>query len=245
MILELDCGNTLIKWRICELTTNTIVAQGSSCLVDDLIAALSTLSEVSISRARLVSVRSDEQTELVCSRLSLALGIQVSRAMPAPQLGGVVNGYIEYEQLGMDRWLAIVGAYQVKGGPMLVVDLGTAVTVDLVDAQGKHLGGYICPGISLLRHLLKSHTQRIRYTEDAGVHISELAPGCSTAQAVERGCLMMLRSFVDAQIQQAPTYLGDHFEVYATGGDAALIDDIAGVRCVPDLVFRGLAIACP
>ena len=51
----------------------------------------------------------------------------------------------------MDRWLAMVGAFQLRRNAMLVVDLGTAVTADLVDENGLHLGGYICPGLSLLR----------------------------------------------------------------------------------------------
>jgi type III pantothenate kinase len=129
---------------------------------------------------------------------------------------------------------------------MVVIDLGTAVTVDLVDAQGVHLGGYICPGISLLRQQLNTHTRRINYLADALPMLhGEPAPGRNTVQAVERGCFLMLRSFVASQIQAAGHYLGADFVIYSTGGDAALIDDMAGVRRVPDLVFRGLAIACP
>ena len=55
----------------------------------------------------------------------------------------------------------------------------------------------------------------------------------------------MLRSFVASQVLAASDYLGADFVIYSTGGDATLIDDMVGVRRVPDLVFRGLAIACP
>ena len=64
-------------------------------------------------------------------------------------------------------------------------------------------------------------------------------------KAVERGCLLMLRSFVSSQIAHASGRFRTDVSVYATGGDAALIEDIDLVQRVPDLVFRGLAIACP
>jgi len=245
MILELDCGNSLIKWRVLQVSGD-VAAQGASVSAVDLLSALSDLTGVKIERARLVSVRSDLETEELCSCISSALFIDVQRALPAPRLGGVVNGYLEYDRLGMDRWLAMVGAFQLERRAMVVIDLGTAVTVDFVDAEGGHLGGYICPGISLLRQQLTTHTRRISFTaEEIPVMQGEPAPGRSTVQAVERGCFLMLRSFVASQVLAASDYLGADFVIYSTGGDATLIDDMVGVRRVPDLVFRGLAIACP
>ncbi|MBE7374211.1 type III pantothenate kinase [Pseudomonas lopnurensis] len=246
MILELDCGNSLIKWRAFDPSANTVSTEGVAISLVELLAQLAGLSALRISRARLVSVRSDDETADICLRLAETLGVEVQRAVPAKRLGGVVNGYLEHERLGMDRWLAIVGAFHLSARAMLVIDLGTAVTVDLVDSEGAHLGGYICPGMSLLRHQLQAHTRRIRYdVESARALRGEVRPGRSTGEAVERGCLLMLRSFVESQILQASDYLGDDFVVYATGGDVALIADIANIRCVPDLIFRGLAIACP
>lgn len=93
---------------------------------------------------------------------------------------------------------------------------------------------------------MTTHTRRISYTaEEIPMMQGEPAPGRSTVQAVERGCFLMLRSFVASQVLAASDYLGADFVIYSTGGDAALIDDMVGVRRVPDLVFRGLAIACP
>jgi len=245
MILELDCGNSLIKWRVLEVGSAVIVAQGASVSIDELLGELVGLSVLRISRARLVSVRSDEETMALCSRLSEVLAIEVVRALPAKELAGVINGYEDYERLGMDRWLAIIGAFQIARGALLVLDLGTAVTADLVDANGVHLGGYICPGISLLRHQLHTHTRRISYSAEVAASGYGAGPGRSTAEAVERGCLMMLRSFVGSQISQASDYLGSDFAIYVTGGDAELIENCDRVTRVPDLVFRGLAIACP
>jgi len=124
--------------------------------------------------------------------------------------------------------------------------LGTAITVDLVARDGKHLGGYIAPGIALLRGQLLAHTRRVRYdSAETALALDDLSPGRSTAEAVERGCLLMARSYVSSQITLAQNPLGDEFAIYVTGGDAALVADYPSVNCVPDLVFRGLAIACP
>ena len=246
MILELDCGNSLIKWRVLDSCSGVVAAQGASSCAAGLLGELGGLVHLRILRARLVSVRSDQETTEICARISDALSVHVQSAAPARELGGVINGYLEYERLGMDRWLAMVGAFQLRRNAMLVVDLGTAVTADLVDENGLHLGGYICPGLSLLRSQLHTHTQRIRYSmEEALSSCDALEPGRTTGEAVERGCLLMLRSFVSSQIAHASGRFGTDVSVYATGGDAALIEDIDLVQRVPDLVFRGLAIACP
>lgn len=163
MILELDCGNSLIKWRVLQAGSGDVVAQGASASVAELLDVLAGSAVSNIARARLVSVRSDAETADLCSRLSGTLQIDVQQAAPSARLGGVVNGYVDYSRLGLDRWLAIVGAFQMKPGAMLVLDLGTAITVDFVDGHGMHLGGYICPGASLLRQQLHSHTRRINY----------------------------------------------------------------------------------
>ena len=147
----------------------------------------------------------------------------------------------------MDRWLAIIGAYQLARGACLVLDLGTAITADYVNAAGEHLGGYICPGLPLMRGLLRTHTQRIRYEDPvAGCNGQTLRPGRTTMDAVERGSLLMLRGFAETQLGVAAECLGGDFEVFLTGGDSSLIGDVVPfARVVPDLVFIGLAVVCP
>lgn len=245
MILEVDCGNSFIKWRIFQPELGLSVAAGVVCSCVELVAGVSAYRKLLI-RARLVSVRSDRETETFCDELSRALGIAISRAIPARMLGGVLNGYQDHTRLGLDRWLAIVAAYRMKRKAALVLDLGTAVTADLVADNGVHLGGYIAPGMSLLRHELQAHTQRVRYDQSSAADaVRKMLPGTSTVEAVERGCLIMLRAFVDAQIASARGLLGDEVEVFTTGGDSELITDMPGIHHVPDLVFRGLAVACP
>lgn len=246
MILELDCGNTFIKWRLLSDDQSTSNTGG---VVDSDQALIDVVREqaVHLRACRLVSVRSDEETAQLISLLEQAFAVECRAAHSAVSLSGVCNGYEEYERLGLDRWLAVVGAYQLARKAVLVIDLGTAVTSDFVSADGGHLGGFICPGVPLMRTQLRTHTRRTRYDSDEAARALEnLVPGRATAEAVERGCLLMLRGFVSGQVAMAAELLGSDVDVFLTGGDAPLVMDvIPGARFVPDLVFIGLAIACP
>ncbi|NQD93913.1 pantothenate kinase [Pseudomonas sp. CrR25] len=245
MILELDCGNSFIKWRVVDEVSRAKCG-GVVGSDDALIEAIKSQS-VGLHACRLVSVRSDEETTLLIRSLEAAFPIRCVCAQPAADLAGVRNGYEQYERLGLDRWLALVGAFELSGAACLVLDLGTAVTSDFVSSEGRHLGGFICPGVPLMRNQLRTHTRRIRYDDVVAERaLRSLAPGRSTAEAVERGCSLMLQGFVHTQLDLAREYLGEAFEVYVTGGDASLVVDMMpGARVVPDLVFIGLAIACP
>jgi len=246
MILELDCGNSLIKWRLVGTANSEVVARGVSETVSGVLRGVASAGGVPVARCRLVSVRGEEETKALVRALSQGLSVDVVQAQSGRRLGGVTNGYEKVERLGMDRWLAVVAAYGLCRHACVVIDLGTAITVDLVSDAGVHLGGYITPGTALLRAELLKHTQRIRYDEaELALSVRALSPGTTTVEAVERGCLMMARSYVLSQIAQAERYLGENYSVYVTGGDAALAKDLPGVHHVPDLVFQGLAIACP
>lgn len=246
MILELDCGNSFIKWRIVPTAGSGVMAGGvvesDADLLTDVRAA-----QLSLSCARMVSVRSEGETALLIESLVAAFSIKVMKASPAKVLAGVSNGYEEFERLGLDRWLALLGGYHLAKGACVVIDLGTAVTADFVAGTGEHLGGFICPGVQLMRSQLRTHTRRIRYDDAAAqAASSHLRPGRSTVEAVERGCLLMLQGFVLTQLEQAKVLWGDNFTLFITGGDAPLVHAVAPLaRVVPDLVFVGLALACP
>lgn len=245
MILELDCGNSLIKWRVLS-ASQSVIAEGVVLDAGELLAAVAVVNCASIRFVRMVSVRSDLEIAQLVDLLREAYGAEVAVAAPAQVLAGVVNGYEDYERLGLDRWLALVAAYQRSSRAVLVIDLGTAITSDFVGDDGVHRGGFICPGLPLMRSQLRTHTRKIRYDDEVGLMVRGSAlPGRSTAEAVERGCLHMVRGFVEDQISLAAELLGS-FDVYLTGGDANLVSDmLPQARVCADLVFAGLALACP
>lgn len=247
MILELDCGNTLIKWRLLPVEGGEPAQAGCAGTDAELVAQLEGLGDQQPRWCRIVSVRSDDETRQLLEALTAGRDLRVLQARAAAHCAGVSNGYQDYQRLGLDRWLAILGGYHLAGKACLVLDLGTAITADFVSADGRHLGGYICPGLPLMRAQLRTHTRRIRYDGAEAVNAArELMPGRSTAEAVERGCLLMLRGFVREQCAEAGHLLGDDFEVFLTGGDASLVSDVwPRAKCRADLVFIGLALACP
>lgn len=247
MILELDCGNSFIKWRVLDADVRRVVGEG---VVDSdfaLLESLKALKGLALKFCRLVSVRTAEETGALISLLTATFGVSVICAAPSREMSGVRNGYDEFERLGLDRWLAMLGGFHLASGACLVLDFGTAVTADFISGDGDHLGGFICPGMPLMRNQLRTHTRRIRYGDLAAERALEsLIPGRTTVEAVERGCLLMLRGFVLTQLELARSYWGDDFTVFLTGGDACLVSEIVpGAKVVPDLVFVGLAMACP
>lgn len=247
MILELDCGNSFIKWRVLDADVRRVVGEG---VVDSdlaLLEGLKALEGLALKFCRLVSVRTTEETSALISRLTEAFGVSVMCAAPSREMAGVRNGYEEFDRLGLDRWLAMLGGFQLASGACLVLDFGTAVTADFISRDGEHLGGFICPGMPLMRNQLRTHTRRIRY-DDLAVEraLESLVPGRTTVEAVERGCSLMLRGFVLTQLELARSYWGSDYSVFLTGGDAGLVSGIVPqARVVPDLVFVGLAMACP
>ena len=247
MILELDCGNSFIKWRVLESACSTVRAGGVVGSDVALIESLIALPGLLLTRCRLVSVRALEETDKLVDALVGAFGVVVTCAGSAREVAGVRNGYQDFERLGLDRWLAMLGGFKLASGACLVLDFGTAATADFVAADGEHLGGFICPGMPLMRNQLRTHTRKIRYDDVAAERALEhLSPGRTTVEAVERGCALMLRGFVLTQLELGRTYWGDNFTVFLTGGDAELISDaVPQARLVPDLVFVGLAMACP
>ncbi|KIP98124.1 MULTISPECIES: pantothenate kinase [Pseudomonas] len=248
MILELDCGNSFIKWRVLPRQGGAqVVAGGVVGSDEELLVALASRFPGELFMCRLVSVRSEDETRLLVDALKNRFGIDCRVAASAQSLAGVSNGYDEYRRLGLDRWLAVVGAYSLERRACLILDLGTAITSDFIDSTGSHLGGFICPGMPLMRNQLRTHTRRIRYDDAVAEQAQHsLVPGRSTAEAVERGCLLMLRGFVDTQLELARQQCGDDVTVFLTGGDAVLAAQwVPAARVVPDLVFIGLAIACP
>jgi len=242
MILELDCGNSFIKWRIFPSGTLYIAYS-----LNELFLTLATLEGVKLCGARISSVRDNLETSQIAAKIKMRFGVKVQIAESTKFCAGVTNGYLEPEKLGVDRWLDVLGAYHLSKKACVVFDLGTAITADFVASDGKHLGGFICPGLPLMRSGLRFHTSKISYNiNDTKACLKSIKPGTFTAEAAERGCLVMICGFVKQQIEHATNLFNDDFAAFITGGDAKLIHNfVPCAKFVPDLVFTGLALACP
>jgi type III pantothenate kinase len=241
VILEFDLGNTAAKWRL--LRESSVVASGR---VNEL-AALDIPMDEPVAKVRVASVAGEERERELTRWCAEHLGVAPKFARSSSLCAGVSNAYEEPERLGVDRWLAVIAAFHRHPEGALVVDAGTALTIDLVDARGEHLGGYILPGLNLMQQSLRQDTARIRYTE---AHAPDLKPGKSTAEAVANGAALAAAASVAAARVQARERLGDNCAALLTGGDAPLLMRLLGEKAgdfaySPDLVLDGLVLACP
>jgi type III pantothenate kinase len=169
-------------------------------------------------------------------------GVEVEFVLATAYAAGVSNAYREPEKLGVDRWLAIIAAHASAPGASCVVSVGTAMTVDGVDANGTHLGGVIVPGPQLMVSSL------LKNTSDIAARMSEPEVSCEvfanhTNAAVLQGCAQALAGLVDRAASEMERKLGTRPKLLLTGGASEVIAPLIGPHeAVADLVLRGLAV---
>ena len=148
-------------------------------------------------------------------------------------------------RVGTDRRLAALAAHRRAGGACIVVDAGTAVTVDAVDDAGTFLGGAIFPGPGLMARSLADGTAQLPLVEIASGAADGPAVGRSTEAAIRSGVTRALAGAVERLVRDVAEALGSDVSVYATGGYAPPPEDRGGSgwQVVPDLVLEGLVLA--
>jgi type III pantothenate kinase len=159
------------------------------------------------------------------------------------RLGGVRTAYSEPWRFGIDRFVAAIGAHNLSPHrAVCVIDVGTAVTIDLVAADGRHLGGAITPGPRLMIDSLLSNTSGIRRRSEGKSRARTLFAR-DTRAAIELGARFAVAAVIDRAVQEARAVLGRSPLVVLTGGAAPAVEPLirSAHAHVPDLVLRGLA----
>lgn len=245
MILDIDVGNSAIKWRVFDQGT-TLLRGAVSHREEDWSPLLD--HQFDLERARVSNVAGANLSENLTRWLQDNAGVMAEFAVSQARTAGVVSGYQAPETLGVDRWLAVVASWNMIKGSCLVVDAGSALTIDFVGAKGKHQGGYIVPGSYMMFDALYGGTAggtgNARFRPDTSCTQS---PGKNTAEAVQNGCFTMSVALIEkslGRLQQT----GDVATIVLTGGgSASLIKrlDQKQLRHIPDLVLDGLEYALP
>lgn len=245
MILEVDFGNTRLKWRVLDSASLLVVNSGTASSLEEFTFALRQKNISKLSFARACSVRAAWQNQQLAALIQNGFGVELRFAHSQAELAGVINGYRDPAKLGIDRWLAVLGAYTQVKAACLVIDCGTAITVDYIKADGVHLGGCIAPGLNLMGKVLLGST-------NIPAEMSEIARqevvgiGRTTQQAIASGIRAMLVGFIAEQVQLAKQTLGQECVVVVSGGDSELVKEVVADAVIDkNLVFAGLAIACP
>lgn len=237
-ILDLDIGNTFIKWRIAD-------SFGRLPTADFKTASLVSVCDQTPSRIRVSSVAQPQQVDRLCHDLKQHWGVDVEVASTSEHVAGVTNSYANPEKMGVDRWLGMVAAFNEFSRPCCVVSCGTAITIDYVDQEGLHLGGYILPGARLLRSGLLSNTERIG-VESLHQSWRHHGPGQDTDAAVAQGLNLILNSVANEVSATLVDRLGSQGLLVICGGDAERFHQLVGQGVVrPALVLDGLAYVLP
>ncbi|MEM9403709.1 MAG: type III pantothenate kinase [Pseudomonadota bacterium] len=235
--LLIDAGNSRVKWGF--WSTGRLQDSGviSTAAFRDGEAALPSVEPTRV----LVSNVAGEQ---VARRLiDSPVAPEFVNAMA--ECGGVINAYSAPERLGVDRWMALLAARAEFDQACLVVDAGTAVTLDALAADGQHIGGQILPGAPLMMTSLASGTSDLPDLEtEAGIApASAELFATATDDAIRRGSWTAVIGAVDVACRSLRDREGD-VRLVLTGGDAPrMLNAMAmPVEHRPDLVLHGLAV---
>ena len=234
MILAIDCGNTRVKWGLREPRASGSAwrALGAVPLAD--IARLESDWSSLPAPSRIVIANVAGEPARKALRDQLARWVVEPRWVVAQAAQcGVTNGYADPGRLGADRWATLVGAWHLQRGACLVVNAGTATTVDMLSSQGLFRGGIIIPGVDLMKRALAQHTAGLPLAQ--GRMVEE--PQC-TADAIETGCLHAQAGAIErmyARLEAGAVCL-------LSGGNAERIRPILNIpaRAVDNLALEGL-----
>lgn len=241
MILDIDIGNSAIKWRISD--QRNILLRGSvSHHQDDWSPLLD--HALDLRRIRVSNVGGVALGENLSRWLEKQLDITAEFAQSQVRTAGLINGYSQPQTLGVDRWLAVVASWNIVQGPCLVVDAGSALTVDFVSSAGLHGGGYIVPGLYMMFESLYGGTADVRFERD---RIYAQSPGTNTTEAVQNGCFAMSVALVEKSLGVLEENETEVTLVLTGGGAQSLSQCFQDKKLLhaPDLVLAGLDFALP
>ncbi len=245
MILLIDVGNTRLKWA--WLTTSGLSDQQAVVHRDvkpDLWTAALFDTSQKPERVLVANVAGDAMAKNLTRLTKKTYGLKIEFVTASRQFHELSNGYLDPSLLGADRWLAIIGAWTRAHSALCVVDAGTAVKVDSVDAHGQHLGGLIVPGIHMMREALLKRTSDIAKAAELSTPSMAGILANNTIGAVSRGAVFALAGLADRAAEIIEQNTGVKPQLFITGGDAGMITGTMRTRgeIVPDLVLRGLAV---
>ena len=152
------------------------------------------------------------------------------------------NSYINTQEMGIDRWLAMVAAWEKYQTALCIVGCGTAVTIDSIDSLGNHLGGYIIPGIELMQQALITKTECINVSTDKHASIDYAQ---STQAAINNGAFFAATAMIDRAVKHLSVESGAFPKCVIFGGMAEAINPLLQEQFEhePNLVLGGLFIA--
>ncbi len=252
MKLLLDLGNSRLKWAWTsgEGLVGAGYATHRNCGLSAALAELLRNPAVP-DEVRVANVAGPAAGKLVADAILARFGFSPVFARSRDTAYGLSNGYREPAQLGVDRWLAMCAAWRKCPGPLCLVDAGTAVTIDVIAADGAHSGGLIFPGANLMVAALRRETGDLDQFAGPGSS-SDMRAGCAadryalgtdTADAIRLGVVRASAALV-ADCLAKPNSTAGAPQLMITGGDGAQLARLLDAPAAydPELVLEGLAL---
>lgn len=250
MNLLIDLGNSRLKWASCSqgkiLSRADVFSYDADNYADEMKASL--LAQwATLEKPDNVCVCSDVASE-ISDQLVLWINQQwetkVQFVVPKEKACGVVNAYDIPSQLGSDRWAALIAAKNNIKGDVIIVDCGSAITLDAITSQGQHLGGLILPGIHMMHRALTEGTYKIEASDIAKGTGSRLLAN-NTSDGVSAGINTAISAFINDMVNKIQKKLNTQQTTNViTGGDAGHMLNYLDTNFIhkPQLVLEGLAI---
>ena len=235
MKLLIDMGNTRLKWAVCQQGQ---LSESAALLNEqvDLLLLASVWADLNPTEVLISCVSTNQLLLTVKNAVYELWTIEAKVARSVTSGFGVKNGYAKPEMLGVDRWLALIAARSLFDGAVCVVDCGTAITIDLLNDDGQHLGGFISAGVALMKQALARGTNALPL-----VNVEhDVQAANSTLAAIHSGTVLAAVGLIETVLARQDK----HFQLVLTGGDAELVAPLLSVASVvnKDLVLYGLAL---
>ena len=247
MLLTIDCGNTRTKWAVFNVTGN-ISSQGA-CLNAELMTIDLSPNTLNYERVIISNVTGDQYVPAL--KKSLDSKVNVHWLKSTSQICGVFNRYTNPEALGCDRWAALIAAWEIKQAPCVVVNAGTAVTIDALSSnhhQAAFIGGLILPGLNLMQQSLGQATAQLpaNTSDTSTVPINKDIFPKNTIDAIHTGALQAITGAITLMSYNLHTECKQLPYILISGGNAqaikdSLMSDVTKQALVVDhLVLHGL-----
>ncbi|WP_047534030.1 type III pantothenate kinase [Methylotenera sp. N17] len=243
MILLVDVGNTRTKWVLAE--NNHMLTEIDVCLNQDVASStIASLAEV-VHKVSIANVAGDAMAQTLAEVMQ-AVDAPVTMVQTSHEACGVRNGYDYPQALGVDRWVSLIAAYDKQKASCLVINAGTAVTIDALSVpkaadHANFMGGVIMPGVGVMLNTLAEKTAQLNVMDGSVMDFPT-----NTQDAMHTGCLAAVIGVIQRQWQLLQALDQQAPAILLSGGDAELLAkhlpaDLAEKTIIVDnLVLRGL-----
>ncbi|MBC7755454.1 MAG: type III pantothenate kinase [Bdellovibrio sp.] len=237
MLLVIDIGNSRTKWALAG--DSGVLTEFEVCM------------NANIASSNLSAAAQKADNTLIANVAGEAMAQQIGRLLPpltlkfltaSQQACGVTNNYLMPSKLGADRWAALIAAWQRTKHAAIVVNAGTAITIDAIDEKGAFLGGSIMPGLRLMHESLVINAAQLNVEEG----VLQNFP-INTQDAITSGSLNAVAGAISLMLKRLEKQCGWLPKLVLSGGDAnkiaeALKLNLKQVIMMENIVLQGLVL---